>query len=219
MRRLGLVLAIVVLCAGCASVGWFRDALGDRQERRLTRAGELARDRQPSAARDLYEGLVREPSLDTGRAIALYKLGRLYTNPASGFLDYRAAQIAFERLLAEYPKSDWEADARAWHATLVEIQALEAEAAWLRDEATKLQADLQAREAEAARLRGEATKLKADLRAREAEAARLRGEATKVKADLQAREAEAARLKDETARLETDLERLKRIDMNFERRR
>jgi len=198
MRRLGLVLAIVVLCAGCASVGWFRNALGGRQERRLTRADELARDGQPSAARDLYEELVREPSRDTGRAITLYKLGRLYANPASGFLDYRAAQIAFERLLAEYPKSDWEADARAWHATLVEIQALEAEAAWLRGEATKLQGELQAREAEAAR---------------------LRGEATKIKGELQAQEAEAARLKNETARLETDLERLKRIDMNLERRR
>lgn len=213
MNRLALVLALGTLCAGCASVDWLRhppDWLRttpepsarrqepDGPERRLTRADELVRDGQPNAARDLYEQLVVEPSKDAVHAIALYKLARLYTDPASGLLDYRAAQVTFERLLAEYPPGAWEADARAWRATLQEVQA---------------------REAEAAQLKREATKLKADLEAQDAEAARLRSEATKLKADLQARDAETARLKDEAAKLKASLQRLKRIDMNFERKR
>jgi hypothetical protein len=200
MRRFVPVLAIGALCAGCASVGGFRGTLEGQQEPalRLTRADALARDGQPGAARDLYEQLVREPSRDAVRATALYNLARLYADPASGFLDYRAAEVAFEQLLAEYPKGNWETDARVWRVVL---------------------RDLQAREADVARLRGEATKLQADLQAREADAARLRNEATKLKADLQAREADAARLKDETARLKADLRRLKQIDLNFERRR
>ena len=97
------------------------------------------------------------------RARALHSLARLYVDPASGLRDYRAAQLAFGRLLMEYPKGEWESEARAWQATL------------------------------------------ADLVAREGE--------------LVAREAEATRLKTEAAKLGADLQRLKRIDMNLERRR
>jgi tetratricopeptide (TPR) repeat protein len=198
MRRLALVLVIGGLCAGCAT-GWLRGATEDPQgpARRLTRAEELTREGQLSAARDLYEGLVREPARDAVHASALYKLARLYTDPSSGFLDYRAAQAGFERLLAEYPQNSSAADARAWRAMLLEIQA---------------------RQAEAVRLGDEATRLKGDLKAWQAEALRLHAEAVKLKADLQAGEKEVARLKDETARLKAQRQRLKRIDLNFEHR-
>ena len=165
MRRLVVVLTLGALCSGCGSVDWFRDRRETRSEaaQMAGRADELVRGGQQSAARDLYARIVTEAPGDAVRARALHSLARLYVDPASGLRDYRAAQLAFGRLLTEYPKGEWESEARAWQATL---------------------ADLVAREGE--------------LVAREAEATRLKTEATKLGADLQ---------------------RLKRIDMNLERRR
>ena len=165
MRRLVVVLTLGALCSGCGSVDWFRDRHETRSEaaQMAGRADELVRGGQQSAARDLYARIVAEAPGDAVRARALHSLARLYVDPASGLRDYRAAQLAFGRLLTEYPKGEWESEARAWQATL------------------------------------------ADLVAREGE--------------LVAREAEATRLKTEAAKLGADLQRLKRIDMNLERRR
>jgi uncharacterized protein YceK len=165
MRRLVVVLTLGALCSGCGSVDWFRDRRETRSEaaQMAGRADELLRGGQQSAARDLYARIVTEAPGDAVRARALHSLARLYVDPASGLRDYRAAQLAFGRLLTEYPKGEWESEARAWQATL------------------------------------------ADLVAREGE--------------LVAREAEATRLKTEAAKLGADLQRLKRIDMNLERRR
>jgi hypothetical protein len=172
MRRLVVALTLVALCTGCGAVDWFRDKRETRSEaaQLVGRADELVREGQPSAARDLYAQIVAEAPRDAVHARALHSLARLYVDPASGLRDYRAAQLAFGRLLTEYPKSEWESEARAWQATLAELVAREAE-----------------------------------LVAR--------------KAELVTREAEAARLKTEAAKLGADLQRLKRIDMNLERRR
>ena len=129
----------------------------------MARADELLREGQPSAARDLYARIAGEAARDTLHARALYNLARLQVDPRTGLRDYRAAQLAFRRLLADYPASEWESEARAWDAVLTILTAREAE-----------------------------------LGAREAEAARLRSEAAKAAADLQ---------------------RLKRIDLNLEKRR
>ncbi|HET8577660.1 MAG TPA: hypothetical protein VFO18_11210 [Methylomirabilota bacterium] len=145
MRPLVAALALGALCAGCAGVDWFRDRLEGRSEaaQLVARADELVRDGRPSAARDLYDRVVREPARDAVHARALYSLARLYVDPSSGLRDYRAAQVALERLLAEYPKGEWEADARAWRAALAELLTREAEAAHLKHEATKVRAELQ----------------------------------------------------------------------------
>jgi tetratricopeptide (TPR) repeat protein len=172
MRWLGIVLALGAVGSGCASTG----AVGQRAQV-VMEADELARSGQAGAARDLYEQVVGEASRDAVHARALYRLALLYVDPSSGLQDHRAAQLAFERLLAEYPNSEWETDARAWRATLVEISV------------------------------------------RRADAVRLRSEITRLRGDVLAREAEAARLKDESAKLKADLQRLKRIDLDLERRR
>ena len=96
------------------------------------------------------------PERDALHARALYNLARLYVDPSSGLRDYRAAKLAFERLLTGYPRGEWESDARAWQAALVELVAREAELA-------ARQAELTMREAETLRLRSEAAKLGADL--------------------------------------------------------
>jgi hypothetical protein len=179
MKRLVVALMLATLCGGCAGLDWFRDRSEGQSEaaRLMARADKLARDGQPIAARDLYVRVVGEAARDTVHARALYSLARLQADPRSGLRDYRAAQLAFKRLLTEYPQGEWESEARAWDAVLTDLVARGAE--------------LAVREAEAVRLRNE-------LFAREAEAVRLRNEAAKVGADLQ---------------------RLKRIDLNLERKR
>ena len=145
MRRLVVVLTLGALCTGCGTVDWFRDKRETRSEaaQLVGRADELVREGQPSSARDLYARIVAEAPGNAVHARALHSLARLYVDPASGLRDYRAAQLAFGRLLAEYPKSEWESEARAWQATLIELAAREAEATRLKSEAAKLGADLQ----------------------------------------------------------------------------
>jgi len=194
MRRLAAILALGVLCVGCASV---RGA-GAPGARWLARANELAAEGRPIEARDLYEQIVREPSRDAVHAAALYELARLYVDPSGGLLDYQAAQDAFELLLADYPEGRWHAEARAWRATLLEVRALETDAARRIDEVVRLKAELWSRQVDVARLKDGTAKLKV-------EAARLRDE--------------AARLRDETAKLKADLQRLRQIDLRLERAR
>ena len=62
------------------------------------------------------------------RAEALYRLGLLQADPTSGLRDYRAARDTFTRLLSEYPRSRWDAEARAWQATLTDLLVREDEA-------------------------------------------------------------------------------------------
>jgi hypothetical protein len=165
MRRLVVALTLGALCTGCGAVDWFRDKRETRSEvaQLVGRADELVREGQPSAARDLYARIVAEAPRDAVHAKALHSLARLYVDPASGLRDYRAAQLAFGRLLTEYPKGEWESEARAWQATLAELVAREAELVALEAKLVTREAELVTREAETARLKAEATKLGADL--------------------------------------------------------
>jgi outer membrane protein assembly factor BamD (BamD/ComL family) len=192
MRRVLSALALLLIASGC-SAGWLpSSARGPSEaEQLVTRADALAGTGWEHAARALYERVLREYPGDPASAPALYNLGRLQVDPSSGFRDYRAAHATFSRLLTEFPKSRWEADARAWRATLSDLMAREAEA-------TRLKLQVQSREEEAARL-------KVQLRWREEEAARL-------KSQLQVRE-------EETAGLKGQIQQLRRVDLNLERRR
>jgi outer membrane protein assembly factor BamD (BamD/ComL family) len=95
--------------------------------------------------RYLYQQVLREFPEDPAVPAAFYGLGRLETDPARGFRNYRAAYGAFTRLLTEYPGSPWAAEARAWQAALGDLLAYDETAA-----RTKLQ--LRWREEEAAGL-------------------------------------------------------------------
>ena len=173
MRRLIVVLSLGALSAGCASSGWFgspTDASRPTSPALTVATDEVLREGRPFAAREFYAGIASEPERDAAHARALYNLARLLTDPAAGPRDYRAAQRAFDRLLKEYPRGEWEADARAWSAVLTDLAAREVE--------------LEARDGE-----------------------------------LGVREAELARLRVEAARLGSDLQRLRKIDLNLERRR
>ena len=185
-------LALLLLASGC-SVGWLPSSVREASEaeQMVARADALAGTGWEHAARALYERVLREYPGDPAAAPALYHLGRLQADPTSGFRNYRAAHATFSRLLTDFPKSRWEADARAWRATLGDLLARE-------EEARRLKPQVQWREEETARL-------KLQHRWHEEEAARL-------KLQLQLREEEASGLK-------AQIQHLRRVDLELERRR
>ena len=167
----GRVIAMVLALfgSGCASLPL---CAIDHRESPAEHADGIAGGGQASTVSE-----ISGPARDAARERADYQLALSQVNSPSGPQDYRVAQLAFERFLAEYPNSEWEQDARAWRAVLSELSA------------------------------------------RQADTARLRSETRRLKTDLQGREIEATRLKEETAKLKADLQRLKQIDLDFERKR
>jgi len=194
MHWFGLAAVVLLLTSGC-SLGWLPSSSAAREaseaEQLVARADALAAKGWDHAARALYERVLREYPGDPAAAPALYNLGRLQVDPTSGFRSYRAAHATFSRLLTDFPKSRWEADARAWRATLADLLARE-------EEARRLKPQVQWREEETARL-------KLQQRWHEEEASRL-------KLQLQLREEEASGLK-------AQIQHLRRVDLDLERRR
>lgn len=89
--------------------------------RSLKQADVLVRDGWPGAAQALYLNIPTEFPLDPSAPQALYRLGILQADPMNPSKDYRAARATFTRLLADYPRSSWDTEARAWQATLTEL--------------------------------------------------------------------------------------------------
>lgn len=163
-----LVLLAVSACSTTTPAPWGSTELRDPGSSRaavqlIAHADDLALRGQARAALAAYERVLREHPGDPAGASALYGLGRLQMAPADGLRNYQAAHRAFSRLLADYPESRWEAEARAWRAVV------------------------------------------SDLLAREEDAARLKED--------------AARIREEAAQLKTQIERLRRTDLELERRR
>ena len=151
-RRLRWVAPLLLLaataCSTAPSSPWGstepRDPGGLRAAGQLiAHADDLARRGQARAALAAYERVLREHPADPAGAAALYGLGRLQADPAGGLRNYRAAQRTFSRLLADYPESPWEAEARTWQAVLGDLLAREAEAARLKEEAVRLRTQIE----------------------------------------------------------------------------
>ena len=151
-RRLRWVAPLLLLaataCSTAPSSPWGstepRDPGGLRAAGQLiAHADDLARRGQARAALAAYERVLREHPADPAGAAALYGLGRLQADPAAGLRNYRAAQRTFSRLLADYPESRWEAEARTWQAVLGDLLAREAEAARLKEEAVRLRTQIE----------------------------------------------------------------------------
>ncbi|HYR71839.1 MAG TPA: tetratricopeptide repeat protein [Candidatus Acidoferrum sp.] len=151
-RRLRWVAPLLLLaataCSTAPSSPWGstepRDPGGLRAAGQLiAHADDLARRGQARAALAAYERVLREHPGDPAGAAALYGLGRLQADPAGGLRNYRAAQRTFSRLLADYPESRWEAEARTWQAVLGDLLAREAEAARLKEEAVRLRTQIE----------------------------------------------------------------------------
>ena len=104
----------------------------------VAHADDLVERGQARAALAAYERVLREHPGDPAGASALYGLGRLQADGAAGLRNYRAANRAFSRLLAEYPDSRWHAEARAWRAVITDLIAREDEAARLKAQIERL---------------------------------------------------------------------------------
>ena len=138
MRRVLNAAMAAGLVAGCALPHrpWRRVVLnGDA--RAVARADRLAREGKSDDARALYQQALKDHPDDTTAARALYGLGTLAVEPGPQ-QDYRAARVAFERLIADYPRSPWVWEATAWRAVLKELDRRDAESAKLRGDLEKL---------------------------------------------------------------------------------
>jgi hypothetical protein len=119
-----LALGLLTACSGCGTValpGWLAPAASARRDVAdgATPPAAPARPSTPPAS---------APPPGPDPAEALYRLGLLQADPASGQRDYRAARATFTRLLSEYPRSRWDTEARAWQATLTDLLVREDEA-------------------------------------------------------------------------------------------
>ncbi|HSB41680.1 MAG TPA: tetratricopeptide repeat protein [Methylomirabilota bacterium] len=145
-RRLWIAPLLLVAVAACstarpATSGGAGSPGADpsAEARRLVaHADGLAERGEARAARTAYEHLLRRYPGEPAAAAALYGIGRLQVDPSSGVRNYRAAQRTFSRLLADYPGSPWEAEARAWRTTIVDLLAREEEATRLKNQLEQL---------------------------------------------------------------------------------
>jgi hypothetical protein len=151
----GILALALLLAFGCSSAPGpvSVQPTPPEAERLVARADALAGAGEGWAARYLYQQVLREFPADPAIPAALYGLGRLETDPARGFRNYRAAYSAFTRLVTEYPGSRWAADARAWQATLGDLLAYE-------EAAARMKLQLRWREEEVAGLRLQIQRLK-----------------------------------------------------------
>lgn len=172
-----------------------------------TTADRLFAARDFAAAESAYREALRRDPTGPRQDRALYRLAVVYGLPESAVYDPEQAESCLERLLAQFPATDYELPARAWLATRRQLEEMERELAAQRrsitDRQTRL-ADLEARLAAAEtrladhdRRAQAATALAEDRRRRIAELEAALGRST--------RRAE---------RLERDLSELKRIDLD-----
>lgn len=112
---------VLVIAAGCSTPSSWLPLTRPAEDKTVRPTGELRNDSRTAQAPPERTG--REQAAET-----LYRLGLLQADPTSGIRDYRAARATFTRLLSEYPRSPWEAEARAWQATLTDLLVREDEA-------------------------------------------------------------------------------------------
>jgi TolA-binding protein len=149
MRRLLLVVAAGTLLRGCTPLRPPPAAPPPDATTLLGRADELARRGSPREARAVYRVVLRTYRGTTAAADALYGLGQLYVDPDSPLHDWATANIAFGRLLNEYPRSRHAPGARAWRAALGELLRNQADARRLRADLERLkELDMEEEQAE-----------------------------------------------------------------------
>jgi len=143
---------LLLFVSGCSAVGSFSPERSAPSEagQLVTRADGVAKTGDVRAAQYLYQQVVREFPADPAAATALYRLGRLESDPTTGLRNYRAAYMAFAQLATEYPGSRWAFEARAWQAILSDLLARDDEAArmkqqlrWSQEEAAGLRQQIQ----------------------------------------------------------------------------
>lgn len=107
---------ITTVFTGCASIRTIREERAGRihlqHERLLTRQGDFA-----GAARDNQAILDKGPEGHLADA-ALYSMGLIHAAPANPGKDYRKSLDCFRRLVRDFPRSPYAADAAIWTGVL-----------------------------------------------------------------------------------------------------
>jgi len=121
------LLAVGLLCA-CSACSTYRlsEWLPLGQPPRSTAASSSGETRAVAAKNP--QTAPGQDGNNSAAAEALYRLGLAQADPTSGIRDYRAARMTFTELLVRYPRSRWDAEARAWQATLTDLLVREDEA-------------------------------------------------------------------------------------------
>jgi TolA-binding protein len=136
------ILLLLVACSTAQPTPWTGGPPGRGGSGAATRmvgyADDLVERGEVQEAFRVYERVLHDYPADPASASALYWLGRLQASPESQLRNYRAAHVAFSRLLSEYPQSRWESEARAWRALLGDLIAREDDTARLKAQLDRL---------------------------------------------------------------------------------
>jgi len=136
------ILLLLVACSTAQPTPWTGGPPGRGGSGAATRmvgyADDLVERGEVQEAFRVYERVLHDYPADPASASALYWLGRLQASPESQLRNYRAAHVAFSRLLSEYPQSRWESEARAWRAVLGDLLAREEETTRLKTQLERL---------------------------------------------------------------------------------
>lgn len=176
MRRCSFCLGAALLLTACSGAPWRPVTDWVQVWQLVNRADALAREGDHARAHALYQQVVREHPGSLWAPQALFSLARLEVTPESPIRNLRQAHEHFDRLVREYPKSSYAADARAWRETLGQLLAREQEIARIRQDMDRLKRVEIRLEQDAVRVRQDMERLKQLQTEQEREVGRARSE-------------------------------------------
>lgn len=188
-QQICVCLALLIIVSGC---GLFQESNRRRELREALTQG------QQLLARGDYDGSLKafqnviviakdQPPADS----ANYHIGVLYAHPQNPRMDRQKAIGSFDHVLTRYPESPLVEPAKAWVATLNEIDATKQEI-----ERTKLEVEKSKQEIENSRLTADRSK-------QEAEKSRV----------------ELERSRQEIEKIKQEIEKSKQVDIEIEKKR
>ncbi len=188
-QQICVCLALLIIVSGC---GLFQESNRRRELREALTQGQqlLARGNYDGSLKAFQNVIViakDQPPADS----ANYHIGVLYAHPQNPRMDRQKAIGSFGHVLTRYPESPLVEPAKAWVATLNEIDATKQEI-----ERTKLEVEKSKQEIENSRLTADRSK-------QEAEKSRV----------------ELERSRQEIEKIKQEIEKSKQVDIEIEKKR
>ena len=124
IRSLTISVALLI-SAGCSTM--FRSPQSARVRNEIAQAEHLADTGDYRGAIVVLERTTRESPENPWQDEVLFDLGRLYASDGNPDKDFARSLFYLQRLNKEFPKSRFQAEARAWVGLLEKLYALEVE--------------------------------------------------------------------------------------------